>query len=324
MLEIDVWRGLGILLVVLAHAVQTTTASYDQLFVFRFIYAFHMPFFFFISGIVGARGLDRRIPQQLFARTKALVVPFVSWFVVIWLVGWLATGGESILDSFRELYFAVDLGLWFLWVLFLCTMYAAVLVRVPRLPRVLALALGCAALYAISANVLGLGLLRYYFAFFAAGIVTAPWVFSGGWLVLRRWWVAVGSAALYFLLVFGWRRAGLGLVPAAQWWEAIGMPAVVAMDLLYRYAAATMGILAVLSAATFLPLPSAGARFLSYFGSRTLEVYVSHALYLLPFSMRGLAWVPLATTFACSMSILTALALKQSKVLGFLFYGGRK
>lgn len=45
---IDVARGIGITLVVLCHII--ITEGYELAWITKFVYAFHMPLFFFISG----------------------------------------------------------------------------------------------------------------------------------------------------------------------------------------------------------------------------------------------------------------------------------
>ena len=55
---LDSLKAILILLVVLGHAVQfNDTEHYANSILFRFIYSFHMPLFFFISGYLACRGV---------------------------------------------------------------------------------------------------------------------------------------------------------------------------------------------------------------------------------------------------------------------------
>jgi fucose 4-O-acetylase-like acetyltransferase len=54
---LDCLKGLAILLVVAGHTAQDSTPDFDNLFAFRAIYAFHMPMFMFVSGMVIAVSL---------------------------------------------------------------------------------------------------------------------------------------------------------------------------------------------------------------------------------------------------------------------------
>lgn len=73
--EIDIARGIGMILVVSGHMIEFTEIIY-------YIFLFHMPLFFIISGI-----LFRKKPDVEFAldRTRALMVPYVSFIVVIFI-----------------------------------------------------------------------------------------------------------------------------------------------------------------------------------------------------------------------------------------------
>lgn len=47
---LDAMKGILIILVILGHSIQDTISDYQNNFLFRFIYSFHMPLFFAISG----------------------------------------------------------------------------------------------------------------------------------------------------------------------------------------------------------------------------------------------------------------------------------
>ena len=57
-LWVDAARGIGMMLVVLGHAISDTTMDNPLLSrLFYFIYSFHMPLFFFISGYCGGKAV---------------------------------------------------------------------------------------------------------------------------------------------------------------------------------------------------------------------------------------------------------------------------
>ncbi len=83
--EIDVMKGIGILLVILGHCMpdfpinilaERTSAELQ-----RFIYTFHMPMFFFCSGFV-MNFAPPSIPKYLKTRTTRLVVPYLTFSFV--------------------------------------------------------------------------------------------------------------------------------------------------------------------------------------------------------------------------------------------------
>ena len=80
---INTARGLGIILVVIGHALTDTLGAKDgsvSKIIFDFIYSFHMPLFFFLSGFVGAKALDmytvRAKANYIISRFKRLMIPY--------------------------------------------------------------------------------------------------------------------------------------------------------------------------------------------------------------------------------------------------------
>ena len=81
--EIDIYRGLGIILVVLGHALKQTgetNAVFDILL--SFIYSFHMPLFFVASGFIAIKLLDlKKKEEQIdFIKNRAirLLIPYFA------------------------------------------------------------------------------------------------------------------------------------------------------------------------------------------------------------------------------------------------------
>lgn len=117
---IDTLKGVSIILVVLGHVIQYIYApnNYDDNWIFKVIYSFHMPLFFFVSGYL--TGYKDTTIDWLIHRGARLVIPFVIWIPLDYVIG----GGRSLSNLvvifkrvFRD---PSDGGLWFLWVLFLC------------------------------------------------------------------------------------------------------------------------------------------------------------------------------------------------------------
>ena len=74
---LDIARGLGILMVVWAHILLTGWTH-------RMIYAFHMPLFFLLSGMVFKREKYHSFGDFFVHRAKRLLVPYVIYSVVTW------------------------------------------------------------------------------------------------------------------------------------------------------------------------------------------------------------------------------------------------
>ena len=168
---IDFLRGFAILLVVLGHTVQYVTHpnSFDQDVVFRMIYSFHIPLFFFISGLTTPmRSISSdEFKNKIFKRTKQLLIPFVIWKVLSCiLVGFN--------EPFYNLFLYPDNGLWFLWVLFFDYLIFHIVLMIscmvyPKPFVCLIAAYLLLRVISIFVNICGFGMVSNFFLYFIIG-----------------------------------------------------------------------------------------------------------------------------------------------------------
>ena len=111
LLALDNLRGFLIIIVVIGHCIQFSTVDFDNVIVFRFIYAFHMPLFMWLSGFVNFRDGITKL-NVLKRRAIQLALPFLSWTV---LQSIFSLNPQHILDVFLN----PTLSVWFVWDLFL-------------------------------------------------------------------------------------------------------------------------------------------------------------------------------------------------------------
>lgn len=88
---IDITKGIAIILVVLGHVV---TSFYNsgllndsKLFelVYNFIYSFHMPLFFFISGFLAYKKDESFTKKSVIVKILSYAIPYVVFSVLLWL-----------------------------------------------------------------------------------------------------------------------------------------------------------------------------------------------------------------------------------------------
>lgn len=137
---IDIAKGMGIILVVLGHTLvpQIRSESSFAGFLWIFIYNFHMPLFFFLSGFLFEKGLDRYDNKLKFIKNKAhyLIVPYLFFSIFAYLLintalnidvfarvlesgGYTKTGvAETLIGIFTYINH-MDKHLWFLYSLFI-------------------------------------------------------------------------------------------------------------------------------------------------------------------------------------------------------------
>ena len=104
---LDNIKGVLIVLVLIGHAIQYCSSTYEMDFSFRLIYSFHMPLFFFVSGYLANKGRwDRNLIPK---RAIQLLLPFVTWAFISPL---LKTGTFDLNSSIQTLVYP-DNGLCF-------------------------------------------------------------------------------------------------------------------------------------------------------------------------------------------------------------------
>jgi fucose 4-O-acetylase-like acetyltransferase len=217
--DLDMAKGLAILLVVFGHLVARAdpagVAWYEPLR--RAVYAFHMPFFLYLSGIVavlsgGFYAPLRAWPALTRSRAKRLLVPFFGLGVLI-VVGKLLAARVMFVDNRPPglaaglaslVWHTADspaLSIWYLFVLFVFSLAAPLVVYGER--RRLPLAVGLTLLlYALPLPAyVYLDHLGRYAVFFALGAVAAS--YDAGWtrLIDRFWPVCLGLLAVLLVTV---------------------------------------------------------------------------------------------------------------------------
>lgn len=128
--NIDIAKGIAIVLVSMGHIFQYSISGQASANCFNFIYSFHMPFFFFLSGMVASLSLDRlggaeskEIGRLVLRRIKTLLMPFFVWGVVIDPFLNHGFSINLILDSANNLFVSPTTGPWFLAVLFFIQLF---------------------------------------------------------------------------------------------------------------------------------------------------------------------------------------------------------
>ena len=139
---INLSRGIGMLLVVMGHAIADSFSINEGIayYVFHFIYSFHMPLFFFLSGYCARKIFEldcwKKRGMYVVKRFFRLMVPyFVVAFIYVPLDYFLArfTSGVSDGNVFLNLIKGdnPDYQLWVLYALFLMALFTTIFNRLP-------------------------------------------------------------------------------------------------------------------------------------------------------------------------------------------------
>ena len=266
---VDQAKGFGISLVVLGHVLRglhsgrvigggATFSLVDS-----WIYAFHMPLFFALSGLFSPRRADRP-PRDFFRGLAATVAyPYVIWSVTQALIQWAAgdyTNGPARLGDLGSILVAPLMQFWFLYVLFFVATahYALRRLGLGEAGALLVFVGFWATRWFLPLDGTGqLPSVRDFAPFFAAGAT-----FNRGGAIgrvsLAPAWVLAATAS-----------AGFGVVTVAACRPGSGPPAGVA--------AAACGVVASAALAVLLERTRAASA-VGALGSYSLEIYAAHTI----------------------------------------------
>ncbi len=336
---LDIAKGIGIMLVVLGHTLQGFYTDFDHNIIFRIIYSFHMPLFFFISGAVlcmknnftqssnQSEELDATPTQLFLNKCKKsflhLMIPFFVWTLILFF-----TGKRYQEVSFIEWIFMVvksaDYSLWFLIALFNCLLFFYLsqylfsvvgFDRSPKFSRLTALqkqiyflltSLLCSVMVAkFLPNWLGISFYKHYYQYL---------IFGGLWQVYFRY-ISPKLTSVIAVLLFSL------LVP--YWYRVEPSPIAIILseyikhnnaEILYKLIVALTGALAILTLASLIQSVRFNAikKFFAYCGTISLGIYVFQFQFL---GIKPYFFAPLL------LSIITSFIVIQLPIIKLLLLG---
>jgi fucose 4-O-acetylase-like acetyltransferase len=332
---VDALRGFSILLVVLGHAIanaenllpfmasnlgNVTAPTYNLKYVLsNFLYTFHMPLFFLISGYVL---FGKRI--RIRDRALRLLVPFLAWIPVYFLVNrYIHHWPAGFLTVLKDNVLHPAIGLWFLPTLFLCSL---LLIPVRYLENretwmgEASLGVLFVVVNLLPVEILGVMQVKYFFAFFAVGYLAHKHRSRINRIDRERIDGALVALSALFMVLF---TALFYYGRNHPFTFPISLPDLFKTPSAYvvRYAMAALGI--VFSIAVVRALKAGrGRAVFAWFGLVTMDIYVANFL-MLQLAFGG-GWLKVLVSFVSGIFlplVLSFLVLRQWWVTGALFLG---
>jgi polysaccharide biosynthesis protein PslL len=346
LLTIDVARGIGILLVVLGHNALFRESGHG---LYEAIYLFHMPLFFFVSGVTFR---PTSPGETLRKRARALLVPYFMMGAVAVLLTAQSGDASRVLDEVRGVFYGTGhtirfVPLWFLPCLFLVSISAAALVGATRAwlpledferwrPRLLAGLVGAGLIG--GALVLASGVFtRAPFADASGRPIGLPWsldlvpfvlaIFAAGVLFCRSRVIRDCPVPVVAIVCAG---AVLALLVANG----------VSLDLNYRrmtnapavIVGLVAGITLVFAVSALVARVAAISRVFAYLGSASLVILLLHSplqrRVLEAFVAQGLpSWAAVVLSVSSTVALISALdlcVLRRVRALGWVVYPRRE
>lgn len=137
-LSIDALKAIAIFMVVYGHSIASFSGlEYQSLnmSIQKIIYLVHMPLFMFLSGMVSKRFLEEtNIKDGVLRKIKQLLLPMFFWCLISWLikVSLNLTNLGTPIHAIKSLYGEIESGYWFIWSLFICSLYTKLVLSITR------------------------------------------------------------------------------------------------------------------------------------------------------------------------------------------------
>lgn len=202
---IDILKGIAIFLVVLGHLIQNQIPNYDNNYIFKFIYSFHMPIFMIIAGFLACLSNNKSFKKLVIEKFIYLVIPFLSWHLFNY---YSSQEDITLIQHMINLIKAPDYGLWFLWVLWVLfiSFYFFTKINLQSIKLIYVILL--ISIIPLS-KFLGFNLLKWYSIFFYLGVILAIYknslmvIFNS--LMTKKYFKTI-LIVLFFVLLNYWSR----------------------------------------------------------------------------------------------------------------------
>ena len=274
-IHIDLLKGFAIILVVLGHSIQFLSHNNFENPLFKFIYAFHMPLFMFLSGYVCFRTTGEKY-IDLKKRFKTLIIPFFVWWAIYNTYAFLS---HKDIISFTTLLAQPDNGLWFLWVLFfLCISLQISFIITKKYEGIMMSLIFVVLLFIIFfipyGKYLGIPLMSWHIVFFTFGYIFHK--YETFFTPYRHFWGII-SVFLFLITVPFWHFATsftfLEGYHLSNLYKKI-------LYLSYRHLVPFSGILSFYYIFSLFSFQKIWVKLILYLAPITLEIYAIHYYFL--------------------------------------------
>jgi len=311
---IDIAKGLLITLVVIGHAWRSVydncllhdTAMYHL--VDNWIYAFHMPAFFFMSGIFALQSARQPIRKFIGKKLRTIAYPYLLWSIIQSVLQLIMSGSTTstmTLEKILKIPFIPVMQFWFLYALFFVFLAFILIKQLTTVP-IIFLGIGLLFFSLIrTGNIpdcLPMIYLANNFIYFAAGIFCAKFILSANYS---------NTNAVRLIVFFTLTLLLTCLLPSAA---SRSQPSIL---LWLAPLIAIPGVILTLLTASLIQLSS--KRFVSVFlllGRRSLEIFVAHTIFSAGFRI---AAIKLAGINSLSIHLLGASIAGLAGPLVFVY-----
>lgn len=307
---LDILKGVAILAVLFGHALQRGLVSnYENTIGWKVIYSFHMPLFILLSGFTLYLSKPKYNMGWLRKKFSRLMIPLISWTIIVELMCNFEFTGLKPFTKFPETLYEFinytishpDWAFWFLWVILACMLifyiFNSTLGKnkiLKKLQIVYLILIGIILFKLPNQRYLGLSSISYYFPIFVCGYYISKYRMH---ISQYSKYAFLPSAVVWISYANSW-----------NFWNSIASKYVIAV-------AAMISIYCIVSVfENYL-------KWLTYFGKRSLELYVCESIFLnIGISNGYIRVISIFITVTC-LSLLTAKILKTNRYINLIAFG---
>jgi fucose 4-O-acetylase-like acetyltransferase len=283
---VDFAKGIGIFLVVLGHTIRGIfTYNYAEnsgvlQWLDTWIYAFHMPLFFFISGLFIQRSAQRGWIEFASRKLGAIVYPYVIWSLIQGILQAFTkpeTTPAALGNLWRMIYEPRD-HFWFLYALMAITLLFWICERIWPLWLFVGLSVALYIGYIFNVQLALVEPINSWSVFYL--LRSEAIYFALGAIVIRQPWFNQGLERSSSQLLAG-AAIGLGLLSIGVTLLPMGLDATAPQMTMMRafdplLATVGLGSIVLISQAI---ARSGQATFLETWGKLSLQIYVAHVIF---------------------------------------------
>lgn len=312
---IDLARGIGIILVVYAHAARGLVLSKAlpptgwPIDIDTVIYAFHMPLFFVLAGLNIERGVARGRRDFIVNKLQTVAWPYFLWSLLHGGLKMASAGYTNNAITLSDLLWIPLVPIeqyWFLYVLFFCQLAIALIL--PRRWLLVVLAMAGVFVWWFFANP----------SIFFRTLHNLPYVVIGIFAPPFLGWIAGRAPAQWIIAAGVWLAFAALILP-------VGPPAHQPMTI---YVLALLGLLGTIAIAMMLDGTRLPMQWLEYLGRLSMPIFLMHTIFSAAtragLKLAGfidpiavLALVTAAGLFLPLIAYRIAVTLNITRLLGF-------
>lgn len=286
------------------------TKDFDNNLLFRIIYSFHVPLFFFISGYLTSFENNLKVWDLVKQKTKLLIIPLISWWMIYCFLEKACNWNINFLTSLTDIINSPARGLWFFWVLFLCYITTAIAAKLSNKLNFFAFIILFFFIRVLHIHILWYAHFKFYYLFFLVGYLISRYY---NILDKKNSYFLVLLILIYPLLFKGWHRIDLS---SYSFLKLYGLPFCAILPIFCLFKTIDKVLIKKNIYDLFCKL-----------GLYTFDIYAIHMSVLLWILNIGYGLVSASTYFLIYLFvpiIISKFILRKSPILKLLFLGNHK